>query len=340
MDAANAKRKSTVLALLNTLFCLTVAKRLICVILVAFGVDKTVAAERVGVSVKSVNKYLALLDSERPEDLLAIKGKRRKSELDDCKEEIFAELESKNYSTLRSIKAMIEKTTGITRSRSAIDVFLKKNGYNKLSCTLVPSKADPVAQREFNDLILQPLMKAALSGIASLYFLDASHFVRGGFPGAVWSKTRRIVRSAEGRMRYNVLGALNFVTKKVETVTNVGYVNAETVIGMLEKLAAKHASPHTFVVLDNARYQRCKKVTERAAELGIALVFLPSYSPNLNLIERLWKFVKGEVLDAAYHETFEEFQRVIDETIASTDNVNKNRMETLIGRKVQLFDAA
>ena len=56
------------------------------------------------------------------------------------------------------------------------------------------------------------------------------------------------------------------------------------------------------LVLDNARYQRCLLVQDVAKELGIELLFLPSYSPNLNLIERLWKFVKKEVLNSRHHQ--------------------------------------
>jgi transposase len=62
------------------------------------------------------------------------------------------------------------------------------------------------------------------------------------------------------------------------------------------------------IVLDNARYQRCKLVEDLAKELGVTLQFLPSYSPNLNLIEWLWKFVKKKCLYNSYYGTFEAFK--------------------------------
>jgi transposase len=107
---------------------------------------------------------------------------------------------------------------------------------------------------------------------------------------------------------------------------------------MLEKLAEKYAGKVIKIILDNASYQRCELVTSKAAELGIELIFLPAYSPNLNLIERLWKFVKSEVLNAAYHGTFDDFKNAIDNCVDQTDKDLKPHMDILISEKVQLFD--
>lgn len=71
-------------------------------------------------------------------------------------------------------------------------------------------------------------------------------------------------------------------------------------------------------MLDTARYQRCKLALEKAAESGIELLFLPPYSPNLNLIERLWKFVKKEVLYSKYYDNFEKFKVAITECLSET----------------------
>jgi transposase len=167
----------------------------------------------------------------------------------------------------------------------------------------LPCKANPIEQRKFLDDKLLPLIESAKKGAIELFFMDASHFVMGGFAGRVWSVVRRYVKTASGRKRYNVLGALNFVSKKIETITNDSYITSTQVIEMLEKLAKSFVKP-IKIILDNARYQRCAVVIEKAAELGIELVFLPTYSPNLNLIERIWKIVKSKVLNSAYYETF------------------------------------
>jgi len=181
-----------------------------------------------------------------------------------------------------------------------------------------------------------PLIDGAESGALHLFFLDAAHFVMGGFSGRCWSVVRRWVKTACGRQRFNVLGALNFATKEVETVVNTTYITSTAVIEMLEKLAQKYVGRPLKIILDNAKYQRCKAVSEVAERLGIELIFLPTYSPNLNLIERVWKLVKSEVLNSAYHETFECFSHKIENCIGSLHTKFATQMATLITKKFHI----
>jgi len=183
-----------------------------------------------------------------------------------------------------------------------------------------------------------PLIEMAKRTEAHLFFLDASHFVMGGFAGRCWSIVRKWVKTACGRKRFNVLGALNFATKEVETVVNTTYITSTEVIEMLEKLASKYIGKPIKIVLDNARYQHCKAVTEAAERLCIELIFLPTYSPNLNLIERVWKLVKSKVLNSAYHETFEGFSRKIEECIDSLHTNLAPEMTTLITQNFHLIN--
>ena len=138
-------------------------------------------------------------------------------------------------------------------------------------------------------------------------------------------------------MRYNVLGAIDFVTKEVVTVTNDTYITATEVCEMLRRISAKYTNKTIHLMLDNARYQKCKAVQGLARELCITLVYIPPYSPNLNLIERLWKFVKSE-LRTKYYDDFTKFSDHIVQIIASTSTSNNDKISKLIGTKVQLFD--
>lgn len=181
-------------------------------------------------------------------------------------------------------------------------------------------------------------MDKAADGREALLFLDASHFVMGcGYLGFIYGKARCFVKSFSGRMRYNVLGAVDFATKEVVTVTNDTYITATEVCEILRKVSAKYTGKTIHIVLDNARYQKCKTVQNLAVELCIDLVYIPPYSPNLNLIERLWKFVKSE-LRTKFYDDFEVFCGRIDQIVASTSTYNKSKISELIGNKVQLFD--
>src|ERR1700690_615828 len=142
-------------------------------------------------------------------------------------------------------------------------------------------------------------------------WVDASHFVMASFLGWIWCFVRKYVRAASGRQRYNVLGALNAVTHELVTEINLTYINAESVCALLRKIAAVGGLLPITLVLDNARYQRCALVQNLAKVLGIELLFLPSYSPNLNLIERLWKFMKKQALNSRHHQDFKKFQAAI-----------------------------
>ena len=144
--------------------------------------------------------------------------------------------------------------------------------------------------------------------------MDAAHFVHQAYLGMVWSQERIFIPSPSGRNRYNVPGALNAVTKDIITVSNDEYINGESVCALLAKLAARRCDnmPIT-VVLDNAKYQRCEIVIQYAEAVGIELLFLPSYSPNLNLIERLWKFVKKTCLYSKYYGKFKRLRYIFSE---------------------------
>ena len=169
-------------------------------------------------------------------------------------------------------------------------------------------------------------------------FMDASHFVMGcDFLGYIYGVVRRFIKTYSGRKRYNVLGALNFISKKVTTVTNDTYITAVEICELLKKIAVEYAGKPIFIVLDNARYQKCGIVQELANQLGINLIYIPPYSPKLNLIERLWKYVKSR-LRTKYYDKFEVFQEKIDSIVNNADKKDKALIDRLIGEKVQLFD--
>jgi transposase len=136
----------------------------------------------------------------------------------------------------------------------------------------------------------------------------------------------------------NVLGALHATTHQLVTVINEDYVNAETVVALLHQIAALFAGLPITLVLDNARYQHCRLVMEEAAVLGIELLFLPPYSPNLNLIERLWKFVKKECLYSQYYETFALFKAAIVECLAEVSGKHKQKLASLLTLNFQTFE--
>jgi transposase len=155
----------------------------------------------------------------------------------------------------------------------------------------------------------------------------------------LWCFARVLVRAPSGRQRFNVLGAVHAITHELMTVTNESYINALSVCELLEKIAAIGLSTPITLVLDNARYQRCQLVLERARQLGIELLFLPPYSPNLNLIERLWRFVRKECLYNTYYEHFDAFKQAITQCLTETTGRHQTTLNRLLTLEFQTFES-
>jgi hypothetical protein len=160
------------------------------------------------------------------------------------------------------------------------------------------------------DKELQPRLEEAKQGKRLVYFADAAHFLHGAFIACVWCIVRIFIPTPSGRNRYNVLGLIDPINHNFISVCNTTYINHLSVTELLDRTREIHKDSDVpiSIFLDNAKYQRCNAVIERAAILNIELMFLPSYSPNLNLIERLWKWVKKDCLNCKYYSKFSEFK--------------------------------
>ena len=193
-------------------------------------------------------------------------------------------------------------------------------------------------QAEFLEQKLEPALAEAHEGTGHVFFVDAAHFVMGSFLCCVWCLVRLMIRAGSGRKRYSVLGAWNAVTNALVSVTTDATVNSETMCALLRQIAALGLKGPVRLVLDNARYQHCALVMDLAKSLKIELLFLPSYSPNLNLIERLWKFIKNQALYGRHYATFEEFQAAIDGCLAKIPTDYRGQLKTLMSHRFQTFE--
>ncbi len=239
----------------------------------------------------------------------------------------------------------IERLTGVRRGPTQVRRFLRERlglRWRKVAAVPVPPKLTlpehAAGQADFLKAELGPRLAEAQAGRRAVYFVDAAHFVLGSFLGWVWCATRVFVRAASGRQRYNVLAAFDAVTHDLVRVTNTTYVTAETVCQLLREVAGLGLATPVTLVLDNARYQRCKLVQDLALALGIELLFLPSYSPNLNLIERLWKFVRKQALNSRHHPSFADFRAAIDGCLDGLPTIHKAQVHSLMTLKFQTFE--
>lgn len=227
--------------------------------------------------------------------------------------------------------------TGILLSEAQVRRTLHKIGLKYRKTGVIPGKADPQLQFNFFTTELSPRLEEAGKGLRKVFFVDAAHFVLGSFLGMIWCFGRIFVKSGCGRQRYSVLGALDSHSKEVITVRTTENVNAETVCELIDSIRLGHPDEDLTLVMDNARYQRCKRVTEHAAAHDVELLFLPAYSPNLNLIERLWKHLKKKSLKNKHFKDFACFRARIDEYLDELGSTYKDELESLLTLKFQSF---
>ncbi len=262
---------------------------------------------------------------------------RPESQLYDHYDQLMRHFTQHPPGTIKQAVADIQRLTGLKRSLSSVRTFLISLGIDRRKVGMIPAKADPDEQEEFIINQLEPLLEEAKSGQRHVYFVDAAHFVLAPLLGFLWSFTRLFIKAPAGRKRFNVLGALNAYTHEIVTVTNDTYINALSICQLLEQLATKHVDGAITLIMDNARYQKCRLVMDLAKSLDIDLLYLPPYSPNLNIIERLWKFVKKKVIYSCYYDSFPVFKQAISDCIAEAHTTYKDEVESLLSLKFQRF---
>lgn len=292
------------------------------------------------ISPMTLRTYLHEYQAGGIERLKQLNFHRPESELAKHSVGVEAHLREHPVATVAEASEVIEKLTGLRRSPTQVRKFLHRIGAKRCKVGIVPAKADPEVQQAFKAEKLEPRIAQAESGQRALFFVDAAHFVLGAFIGYLWCFARLFIKTPSGRQRLNVLGALNPITLQMITVINDTYITATTVCQLLTQIAQLGLGVPITLVMDNARYQHCQMVEDHAQRLGIELLFLPAYSPNLNLIERMWKFVKKKCLYSKYYPDFASFKAAICDCVTHAHVQYKDELASLLTLKFQTFKIA
>jgi transposase len=318
--------------------CPIVQKRIQAVYIKATTGLSDVAVGRVsGLHRHSVRHWVRVYQAGRFESLCQYNYGTNKSELESYSDSILKQFTERPPMNANEAKIRIEELTGISRSPSQVRAFMKRYGLRYIKTGHIPAKADVEKQQQWVKTTLEPAIKDAHNGECHLLFMDAAHFILQPFICALWCVTRLFIKASAGRNRINVLGAVNAITKEVITLSNTTYISAETIVCFLKRLKEHYGDLPLKIVLDNARYQHCKLVEEEANAMGITLLFLPSYSPNLNVIERLWKFTKKTILYAKYYESPVKFHHAIIDFFQTVNQKYNTDLENLLTLKFQFF---
>ncbi len=294
-----------------------------------------------GISIGTVNKCKKKYDSDGLDSYLdrhyvPYQGKLDSEQLVLLEQEVM----HGTYTTCAEIAIWISKSFGIDYSESAVLSILKKLDFVYKKTSVVPGKANIEEQALFL-AELEPFL-AETSPDEVVFFMDAVHPQHNTRSDYAWIKrgVEKQIPSNSGRNRININGAMNAHQPEDVVVVEAETINAGATQELFEKLLEKHADKEKIYVLsDNARYYAN---TELKAWLSqnpkIQLMHLPPYSPNLNLIERLWKFLRKKVINLHYYPTFEEFRSAIHEFFENLKQY-KDELKTLMRPNFQRFSA-
>jgi transposase len=213
----------------------------------------------------------------------------------------------------KAVIAYIDKRYGVCYSVGGVTDLLHRLGFSYKKPTHIPGKQDPVKQQAF--VKEYERLKAKKGENDPVYFADATHPQHNSIPSYGWIKTGQDkgLKANCGRQRLNINGAINIETLE-PTTAFYETINADSAMDLFSKIEAKHPkAKRIYIIVDNARYYHSQGLKKSLKGTKIKLIFLPPYSPNLNLIERYWKFFKKMVLNNRYYQTFDEFKRACED---------------------------
>src|SRR3954447_20059798 len=322
-----------------------VYQRLTAVLAVASGKSREEVAELLGVSLSQLGEWLRVFRNEGLDALCTLLYKGDPGNLTPHQvQQLKGEVARGCFRNSDQIRHWIHKTTGVAYSSSGVKDLLKRVGISYHKVTGFLWKADPDRQKAFIKKYKRQQAHARRRGAGHTrrYFVDACHPVWGlSLVFSCWLLVgqRFLVGMGSGRKRLNVLGAYCPDDQEyLDLRLTRDNVNGEQFVNLLRLLRERHPETTKFILyLDNAKYYDKPVVKEwLARHPGFHLEPVPPYSPNLNLIERLWKFLRAKAL-CRWHKTFEAMQEAVAAVLDHLDRY-RDELATLMVEQFHIID--
>lgn len=216
--------------------------------------------------------------------------------------------------------------------------WLKNNGFSFIKPHGIPAKADPEKQKEF--IIEYEKLKAENPADEPILFGDAVHPTMATKTTYGWIKkgTRKIIKTTGSRTRMNIIGAINLDSMDVLEKSDCKTINSEAMRDFFDILRVKYKdTPKIHFILDNSGYNTSNITKKYADKRGIIMHFLPTYSPNLNPIERLWKILNEYARNNKFFLNTTEFREAIENFFQVTWKSISKQMKARINDKFQMI---
>ena len=289
-----------------------VADRIKAVLMLNKGYEYRQVSDDLLLDEATIRRYFRQYQDKGLDGLLEFRYVGGQSKLTSAQEvELKLFLKNNTQRTASAVAKYVLSVYGTKFSTIGITQLLHRLGFSYKKPKIVPGKANPIKQAAFLEIYQQ--VKDGLGVNDQIYFADSTHPEHNTKPSYGWilrgKDNDKFVKTNTGRERLNLNGALS-LKDKTAVVLEEETVNSTSTIRLLDKLAVKHPIGKIHLVLDNASYHHSKVVKLWLKKhRRFKLHFLPPYSPNLNLIERLWRFFHLKVTWNRYFATFEEFKK-------------------------------
>jgi transposase len=314
-----------------------VSRRLTCLLMKSRGHTHEQVAEVLLVTVDTVSRWLRLYQEEGLDAFCAYHWRGDPGELSEPQlAALTAELRRQTYRNARHVRDYLEATFGVAYSVRAVQELLRRLGFSYHKSALVSSRADPEAQAAFVKDYFELREELGEGGLG--FFVDAAHLVHNVLPGYGWAPVGEapIFPTNSGRDRLSVLGAYSPRLAEYVGLETKENINAESMKQLADKLVAAHPECERIVlIVDNAKYNHARLLKEHLAGTAVELKHLPAYSPNLNLIERLWNWLKEEVMRDHFHETFAEFVAAVKDFLAALPS-QREKLRRLLSERFHI----
>lgn len=296
--------------------------------------------ESLGIDDNTIRRYIKGFEQKGLRDYMEDEYVPYSGKLDEEQENaLVTQLETYLYVDAKSICEYVLKAYNVSYTISGMRDLLHRLGFVFKQTKAVPSKADEAAQREFLEDTLPAMLEEVAAGEAEIYYADGTHPTHNTKTGKGWIRKGSTfeIDCNNGRKRVNINGAVR-ATKPEHLVYDVAdSINAQSTQRLCRLLLKKHPGKKIYFVCDNARYNRCGWLQDWASEQRVEFIFLPAYSPNLNLIERLWRLLRKEAINSIYYETYDKFRRGIIDFLENAKNY-KEELRSLLTLNFRTVD--
>ncbi len=314
------------------------AYRINVIILLAKKYSHKEIAEALLIDEKSVQRYKNIFLEHGVDGLLMDNYKGSQGHLNaEQLEKLKNHLDENTYIRTKDIVEYIKKEFRVKYTPEGLVPLLHRLGFEYKKTKHIPGKANSEEQKKFTQKYKR--IRNKLKDLEAIYFMDAVHPTFNSMLAYGWIRkgTEKYIKSNTGRERLNINGAYNPITNEI-IAEDFQTINKESTISLLTSIKKVNGDNKVYVFMDRARYNYSLDVRNYAKKNKIKIIYLPTYSPNLNIIERLWHFMKKEVLYNKYYETYNQFQFAIMKFLKRKDKIFQDSLKSLLTENFHIFN--